>query len=256
MSNQISLMNLFEVGAHRGNSRSQMNPKLKSRIYGYQQGLCVIDLTETIASLEKVTTLLKKQGERRKQILLVGTSRYLESKTAKYAGQFGSGSPYVNNRWLGGTITNWSTVRKTLKNLEKLENIQDNTEFFNKLARNEQLNVAKEQARMEKFFGGLKTLKNNRPGAVLILDTAANPVAIKEAEAMNVPVIALTNTTVPYLPQNLAHTVLFNNHSLNALDMVMGELASAYNKGLESQVSKDTKDKAQTKETVKTKVTA
>jgi small subunit ribosomal protein S2 len=256
MSSQISLMNLFEVGAARGNSRSHLNPRLKNRVYGYSQGLCVIDLAETLTSLEKAKTLLQTTGERRKQVLIVGTSRHLQDKTAEYAGSFGSGAPYVNNRWLGGTITNWSTIRKTLKSLEKLENIESNEEFFSKLARNEQLNVQKEKARMEKFFGGLRTLKSNRPGAIIVLDTPANPVAIKEAESMNVPVIALTNTSVSYLPQSLTHTILFNNYSLNALDMVVSELTSAYNQGLEAQVSKEADDSKDKRKSKKEKVTA
>lgn len=239
LSSQISLMSLFEKGAQRGNSRSNLNPKLKSKIYGYDKGLCIIDLVQTINSLEKVTDFVKKLGQRKKQILVVGTSQYLQNTTADFAAKLGNSTPFVNNRWLGGTLTNWATIRKTLKTLEKLENIENNKEFFNKLARNEQLNIQDKKEKVGKFFGGLKTLKNNRPGAILVIDSPQNPVAIQEAEVMGIPVIAFTNTTVKVLPKNLDYAVVCNIYSRNLMALVLDELVNSYGEGLAMEIQKE-----------------
>lgn len=229
---QISLMNLFETGTHRGNSRSKLNPRLRSKVYGFSSGLCVIDLVKTIESVETVSNFLFKLGEQRKQLLIVGTSDHIKETVPRYAGSFDSGQmPYVNNRWLGGTLTNWSTIKKTLKTLEKLEDILNNTEFYNSLTRNEQLNLQKEKFRVSRFFDGLKVLRNNRPGAVVILDGANNPIAVKEAELMKVPVVLLTNTSVKTLPNDISKTVVCNIYSVNTVEFITKYMINAYNLG-------------------------
>lgn len=225
-------MNLFELGTHRGNSRSKLNPKLKKRVFGFTQGLCVIDLVQTIDSVQKTAEFLISLAEKKRQILLVGTSDHIKDNLLSYASKFNSGlMPYINYRWLGGTLTNWSTIKKTLKTLEKLDNIIDNKEFFEKLSRNEQLNVIKKQARVAKFFAGLRPLRSNRPGAVIVLDGPNNGIAIKEAELVGVPVIVLTNTSIKILPQDLNHTITCNIHSIASVDFILNYLIESYNTG-------------------------
>jgi small subunit ribosomal protein S2 len=238
MAQSLSLMNLFEVGAYRGNGRSKMNAKLKSRIYAYKNGLCIIDLVQTLETIERVNDFIEKLGQQKKQILVVGTSEHIKKLVPDFAAKFGSqGMPYINNRWLGGTLTNWMTIKKTLKTLDKLESIEANQEFFHQLARNEQLNVQKKKAKVENFFGGLKKIKSNHPGAILVLDAPNNPVAIKEAESMGVPIIALTNTSVPYLPKDISNVILVNIYSSNAIDLVMEQFVNSYVNGLETSAN-------------------
>jgi small subunit ribosomal protein S2 len=238
---QISLMNLFEIGAHRGNSRSKLNPKLKSKIYGYNQGLCIIDLVKTIESINHVSELFTYLGEKRKQILIVGTSDHIKEEVPIFASGFeGSAMPYINHRWLGGTLTNWSTIKKTLKTLEKLENIINDEEFFNKLARNEQLNIRNERESVSKFFSGLVNLKSNRPGDVFVIDGPNNAIAIQEAEIMKVPIVILTNTSVKILSSDLSKTVVCNIYSSNTVRFITNYLISFYNKGLQIAAEKKT----------------
>lgn len=226
-------MSLFEVGAHRGNRKSKLNPKLKNRVYGYSNGLCLINLVETLAALDRSNDLLYKLGQKRKQVLVVGTSKHLKDLVPEFSQDFeNSAMPYVNNRWLGGTLTNWSTIKKTLKTLEKLESIESNKEFFGKLARNEQLNVHRRKEKIAKFFQGLVNLKNNRPGAIIVLDAASNPIAIQEADNMGIPVIALTNTGSLALPENLKYTVVCNINSINTVKALVDNMIESYNAGL------------------------
>lgn len=252
----LSLANLYQLGAHRGNSKSKINPKLKSRIHSRTSDVCTIDLVSTIDSITRVKELFSKLGRSKKQILVIGTSNHINHKVVEIAKSFNNGDmPYVNVRWLGGTLTNWLTVKKSLKVLEKLESIKSDDKFFQTLARNEQLRISRKIGKMGKFFDGLKSLKTNRPGAVLVLDAANNDIAIKEAELIGCPVIALTNTYITYLPQKLEYTVLMNNHSIGAVDFVIQELVESYNQGLvagqEVKTESETKVKSEEKTEVK-----
>ncbi|NJK71592.1 MAG: 30S ribosomal protein S2 [Thermales bacterium] len=142
------------------------------------------------------------------------------------------GMPYVNHRWLGGTLTNWSTIKKTLNTLEKLRNIEEDEEFLSKLSKNERLSIKRKREKIERFFAGLTNLKNNRPAALLVLDTPENDIAIKEAEVMNIPVIALTNTSTTSLPVSLDNTIVCNINSIKAIELIMGKFVEFYNIGL------------------------
>lgn len=241
---KLSLMSLYEVGAHRGNKKSRLNPRLKDKVYGVENGLSIIDLVETTKSIEKITDFLATLGKKRRQILVVGTAKHLTEVTQKTAERFKNGPmPYVNYRWLGGTLTNWSTVKKTLERLNKLRSIEADESFLQKLSKNEQLGIKREKVKLERFFAGLTSLKNNRPGAVLILDAPNNPIAIQEAEKMNIPVIAMTNTGTVSLPENIGYTVVANINSLKTMNLLLDQFIGAYNSGAEQLVREQEEQK-------------
>lgn len=247
-SNQISLMSLFKVGAHRGNRKSKSNPRLKGRIYGYSRGLALINLVETKNTLDEVSLFLRKLGEKKRQVLIVGTSKHIQDLTKSFASQFvNSSAPYVNSRWLGGTLTNWTTVKRTLKTLEKFNNMIENKEFYSKLSKNEQLAIVRKRNKINKFFEGLVDLRSNKPGAVIVLDANKNDIAIKEAESARIPVIALTNTNTITLPKDLSHTIVCNINSTKAVDLILSELAQSYNEGYTSIQEKNLKEEINTK---------
>jgi small subunit ribosomal protein S2 len=237
-------MSLFEVGAHRGNKKSKLNPKLKSRVYGFNNNLCLINLVETNNSIEACAEMMYKLGQKRKQVLLVGTSKHIKDLVPDFAAKFQNGPmPYVDNRWLGGTLSNWSTIKKTLKTLEKLESYEENKEFFGKLARNEQLNIGRKKAKISKLFKGLVNLKNNRPGTVLILDANNNDIAIKESDGIKVPVLTISNTNTLSLPENLKYTIVSNTNSINSISLITDFLIEAYNEGLAAGIPQATPQK-------------
>jgi small subunit ribosomal protein S2 len=232
-SSKLSLMSLYEAGAHRGSHRSRMNPKLKRSIHKIDRNsLGVIDLVQTIEATDRAAQIMLAAGKKKKQILVVGTSKYITDYTVAVAAQFSQPMPYVNYRWLGGLLTNWQTVRKTLKEIDKLENIINNVEFFNTLTSNEQLIKTREFNKKNNLFAGIRNLKSNRPGAVIVLDPAKNKTAILEAEANGVPVICFTNLNTILLPKDLSATITFNNTSLNAVKLIMEQLMSFYQDGI------------------------
>ena len=237
-------MSLYEVGAHRGNKKSRLNPRLKKRVYSVENGLSIIDLVETKKSIDNITDFLAALGKKRKQILVVGTAKHLTNVTEETAGRFKNGPmPYVNYRWLGGTLTNWSTVKKTLERLNKLRSIEADESFLGKLSKNEQLGIKREKLKLERFFAGLVSLKSNKPGAVLVLDAPNNPIAIQEAEKMNLPVIALTNTGTVSLPEDLRYTIVANINSLKTMNLLLDKFVEAYNNGAEQFVREQEEQK-------------
>ncbi len=242
----LSLMNLYEVGAHRGNKKSRLNPRLKERVYGVENGLSIIDLVETRKSITGISDFLTALGRKNRQALIVGTSKHLTQTTAEFAEKFNNGPmPFVNYRWLGGTLTNWSTVKKTLDTLNKLRSMESDEKFLNKLSKNEQLGIKREKVKLEKFFAGLVSLKNNKPGALIVLDAPNNPIAIKEAELMNVPVIALTNTGTVSLPLDVSYTVVANINSTKTMKLLLNTFVDAYNKGAQEIVKEQEEKKDQ-----------
>jgi small subunit ribosomal protein S2 len=240
----LSLANLYQLGTHRGNSKSKLNPKLKNKVHSFTNNLCTIDLVSTMDSIVKVKELLQKLGQKKKQVLLVGTSSHLSDLVVSSSKEFtNSDMPYVNVRWLGGTLTNWLTIKKNLKILEKLESIMSDEKFFANLARNEQLQISRKIDKMGKFFNGLKLLKTNRPGAIIIFDGAQNDIAIKEAQLVGIPVIVLTNTFIQTLPKNINYTVVCNNNSINAIEFILKEFIESYNQGTTIAAEVATKEK-------------
>jgi small subunit ribosomal protein S2 len=251
ISSKISLMSLYEAGAHRGSHKSRINPKLKSKIHKVENNsLCVIDLVQTMEKIEKASELVFAAGKKKKQVLIVGTSKYIAAFTKEFAEQFSQAMPYVNYRWLGGQLTNWGTVKKTLKEIDKLENIINNVEFFNKLSRNEQLSKTREYQKKMNLFAGIRNLKSNKPGLVIVLDPRKNKTAILEAQANNVPVICLTNLNTVLLPDDLSTTITLNNTSLNAVRLVTSEFLEKYNQGVAAGSIVAADDKTKSNETV------
>jgi len=230
---QISLMQLYSLGAHRGNSKTTLNPRLKDRVYGFSNGLAIIDLVKTKEYLAKAFDLLVRAGQKRGQVLVVGASLHVKELVDSFVTSVPDGQvAFVKHRWLGGTLTNWSTIRKTLRTLDKSSAMVKDNQFFNSLSRNEQLSLQRKLSKLEKFFGGLVSLKSNKPAVLLAIDAKQQAVAMREAEAMNIPVIAITNTKIEFLPKNLDYTIVCNTNSINALRLIVQVLAEAYNQGL------------------------
>lgn len=246
-SNTISLINLHKVGAHRGGKKSSLNPKLKPFVYGYNNGLCLIDLTKSSDSLKQVEDLARKLGTKKRQILLVSTSKHLKKIVSDYANQFSTGvMPFVNSRWLGGSLTNWLTIKKTLKLLDNLTKIIDNEEFYKKLTKNEQLNTVRKRDKIFKFFEGLVHLRHSSPGAIIVLNSNDDPIAIAEAEKKGIPVISFSSTSTKHLPKSLDHHIVTNVYSVNAIKLFMNRIISAYNEGVQigvAQQQSSTEDK-------------
>jgi small subunit ribosomal protein S2 len=239
----ISLIDLFKRGGHKGRNRSKTYPKMAGSIYGFQHGISIIDLVKTKAEMELSLDFIQQLAQENKQILLVGTSKHVSELVIQASGKMGSGMPYVAERWLGGTLSNWDTIRKTLKTLSRLKNLKSNIEEFQSLKKKERLSIDRRIQKLELVFGGLAILKNNKPAAIIVLDTTKDDLAVKEAG--KIPVIALVNMNEN--PTGVDYVIPANTSSKSLIAFFLDKVVESYNNGLELR-AKDIETKENSKE--------
>jgi len=201
-------------------------------IFGYSQGMSIIDLVKTKASLDKTLDFVYKLGETNRQILIVGTSKHISDLVVSYSAKMGTGMPFVSWRWLGGTLTNWDTIKKTLKTLSKFKALRDDKDEIATLKKKERLSIDRKIEKLELIFGGLVNLKNNRPAAILVLDPTKDDLAVKEAGGISVIGLANTNEN----PQGIDYLIPSNTYSRAFVDFFLDKVAESYNAGQEARV--------------------
>ena len=240
MNSGLSLMSLFATGAHRGNHKSTVNPRLSGLVHSVKDQICFWDLVKVNTRLKKAVQLMNKCGSKKKQILIVGTSHHVKSVAQDFAKKFlNEEMPFVCNRWIGGTLTNRKTIGVSITGIKKIESYEENERFYKSLSAGEKLNLREKKERGLRLFGGIRMMKTVKPGCVIVLDAANNRSAIKEAEKMGIPVVILTNANVTYLPQEKGtsnYIIPCNNNSIKTVNLVMETLVESYNDGLKSYV--------------------
>ncbi|GAB4145096.1 MAG: hypothetical protein OHK0017_04310 [Patescibacteria group bacterium] len=200
-------------------------------IYTVQNGISIIDLAKTKASMESSLDFIYRLGTMNKQILIVGTTKHVSDLVIENAAKMGQGMPYVAERWLGGTLSNWDTVRKTLKTLARLKALRENEEEIKDLKKREKLSIDRRIQKLDLVFGGLSLLKNNRPAAIIVLDVTKDDLAVREAG--NIPVIALVNTSEN--PKGVKHVIPANNYSRSLVQFFLEKAVESYNQGQASR---------------------
>ena len=250
MNSSLSLMSLFATGAHRGNHKSTVNPRLSGLIHSVKDQICFWDLTKVNSRLDKALLLMNKCGSKKQQIMIVGTSHHVKDVVQDFAKKFASEEmPYVCNRWIGGTLTNRKTINISVTEIKKVESYEENERFYKSLSAGEKLQLREKKERGLRLFGGIRVMKSVKPGCLIILDAANNRSAIKEAEKMNIPVIILTNANITYLPnEKLNYIIPCNNNSIKTINLIMETLVDSYNTGLKNFVEEVKPEKPQPKE--------
>jgi len=192
---KFSIKEMLEAGVHFGHKEMLWNPKMEPFIYGSRNGVHVIDLQKTVGLLFKALQILKAAGSNKKnKILFVGTKRQasdLVKESALACGQY-----YVNHRWLGGMLTNWKTVSRSLKRLEDMEKILEddkNPDTIVKYNKKELLDIDRKRQKIEAYLGGIRNM-GGRPDLLFVIDTNKEKIAIKEAQMLGIPVIAIVDT--------------------------------------------------------------
>lgn len=251
MSSNLSLMNLFQTGAQRGNSKSKLNPKLAKYVYTVKDQICFWDLVKVKKNIDEAILLMNKNGSKKRQILLVGTSHHVKGLVESVSKEFlNEEMPYVCNRWIGGTLTNRKTINISVNGIKKIESYEQNEKFYKNLSSNEKLILSKNKNRSNRLFGGIRSLKAAKPGCVIIFDGANNSSAIKEAEILEIPLIVITNASTIYLPTKNAIIIPCNNNSIKTVELIAKELALGYNEGLKSFVEEIKAEKKPEREVV------
>jgi len=186
----ISMKQLLEAGVHFGHQTSRWNPKMKPYIFGARNGIHIIDLSKSAAQLEAACTFLSQVVGKGGNVLFVGTKKQAQDAIREEAER--SGMYYVHNRWLGGTLTNFSTIRQSIERLRKLEEMENDPKIVEALTKKEMLGLKREKAKLEQALGGIKAMRK-LPDAIFVIDPKQEEIAVKEARKLGIPVISVVD---------------------------------------------------------------
>ena len=222
----VSLRDLLEAGVHFGHQTRLWNPKMRPFIYGEKNGIHIIDLQKTATSLTTALRYVSTVAARGQSILFVGTKRAARDIVAQQAGR--SNMYYVNNRWLGGLLTNFQTVRKSIDRLLSLEKARDEGKF-EFLTKKEALDLTRKIAKMDKSLGGIKHMPGT-PGCLFVIDPRREYIAVSEAVKLGIPVVALCDTNCD--PAGITHVIPGNDDAIKSIELFTGAVAEAVIEGV------------------------
>jgi len=246
---EIALKDLLEAGVHFGHQTKRWNPKMKPYIFMEKNGIHVIDLRKTLAAAEQAGDVIRKLAEEGKSVLFLGTKMQAKSAIKEEADR--SGMPYVTERWLGGTLTNFGTIRKSLGKLEYLESLETDGKMdqFNK---KEWLRLSKEREKLVKALGGIRTM-DKLPALVFVIDTTKEYNAVREARKLGIPIVGLIDTNAD--PDEVDYPIPANDDAMRAIRLFSKMVADAvlegrakYLEGKEAEGLKDKDSKPDTEE--------
>jgi len=221
----ITMKQLLEAGVHFGHQTKRWNPKMKRYIFTARNGIYIIDLQQTVKMFRAAYDVVRDMAAEGKTVLFVGTKKQAQEAVEEEARR--AGTPYVNVRWLGGMLTNFQTIRKSLDRLQKLtEMATDGT--AEKLPKKEVLRLAKERARLEKVLGGIKDLRRV-PDAIFVVDPSREEIAVLEARRLSIPIIAIVDTNCD--PDLIDYVIPGNDDAIRAIKLFLGKVADAILEG-------------------------
>jgi small subunit ribosomal protein S2 len=219
------MKSLLEAGVHFGHRTRRWNPRMKPFIFTERNGIHIIDLQQTLSKLEEAYNFARDTVAQGGQILFVGTKR--QAQETVQAEALRCGMPYVTQRWLGGTLTNFRTIRARIDYMLKLEERQRNGEL-DKLPKKEALMLTRELEKLQQRLGGLKEMRR-LPKALFIVDTKHEELAIAEATALQIPIIAMCDTNSD--PEPIAYPIPSNDDAIRAIKLLCGKIADAVIEG-------------------------
>ncbi len=215
------MKSLLESGVHFGHQTKRWDPRMKKYIFAERNGIHIIDLQKTIAAIKETYDMIREQVKEGKSILFVGTKKQAQQAIEREAQR--CGMYYVNNRWLGGMLTNFATIKKSILRLKKIEKMEiDGT--FESLTKKEVSALNKERQRLEKNLGGIKEMKD-LPGAIFIIDTRKESIAVAEAKRMGIPIVAVVDTNCN--PTDIDYPIPGNDDAIRAISLFTKVIADA-----------------------------
>ena len=221
----ISMKQLLEAGVHFGHQTRRWNPKMAKYIFTERNGIYIIDLQKTVRKVDEAYNFLRDVAAEGKSVLFVGTKKQAQEAVkdeALKAGMF-----YVNERWLGGMMTNFQTIQTRVKRLKELEQMEaDGT--FELLPKKEVLAHRHQMEKLEKFLGGIKEM-NKLPGALFIVDPRKERIAVAEAKKLNIPIVAIVDTNCD--PDEIDYVIPGNDDAIRAVKLLTGRMADAVIEG-------------------------
>ncbi len=225
----ISMKQLLEAGVHFGHQTRRWNPKMQKYIFTERNGIYIIDLQKTVRKVEEAYNYVREMAGEGKTLLFVGTKKQAQESVRDEAAR--CGGYYVNQRWLGGTLTNFSTIQKRIERLRTLERMEEDG-TFDVLPKKEVILLRKEKERLEKFLGGIKDMKR-LPGALFIIDPRKERIAVAEARKLGIPIVAIVDTNCD--PDEIDYVIPGNDDAIRAVKLLCTKMADAVIEGAQSE---------------------
>src|SRR5699024_8635920 len=217
----ISMKQLLEAGVHFGHQTRRWNPKMKKFIFTERNGIYIIDLQKTVKKLDEAYNFVRDLASNGGTVLFVGTKKQAQESVKDEAER--SGMYYVNQRWLGGTLTNFQTIRKRINRLKDIEKMEEDG-TFEVLPKKEVVELLKEKDRLVKFLGGIKEM-DRLPDALFVIDPRKERIAIAEAHKLNIPIIAMVDTNCD--PDEIDYVIPANDDAIRAVKLLSSKMADA-----------------------------
>ena len=222
---QVSFDQLLEAGAHFGHMPRKWNPAMAPYIFMERNGIHIIDLHKTVAKIDECAEIIKNMASSGKKILFVGTKRQAKDAVAELAKSVGM--PYVTERWPGGMLTNFPTIRKAVKKMGQIDKMREDG-TYNNLSKRERLQLDRQQAKLDKNLGSIRDM-NRLPNALFVVDVMREHIAVREAQRLGIPVFAIVDTNAN--PKDVDYVIPANDDSTQAIELIISAMCQAINEG-------------------------
>lgn len=221
----VSMKQLLESGVHFGHQTRRWNPKMAEYIFAERNGIYIIDLQKTLYQIEKAYDFIRDLAMKGGNILFIGTKKQAQDSIKEEAER--CGMYYVNNRWLGGTMTNYTTIKKRIRRLRELEEMEENG-MFDVLPKQEVVKLQLEEVKLEKNLGGIKDMPG-LPDAIFVVDPKKEHIAVAEARRLGIPIVAIVDTNCD--PEEVDHVIPGNDDAIRAIKLIVSAMADAVIEG-------------------------
>ncbi len=221
----VSMRDLLECGVHFGHQTRRWNPKMKKFIFGERKGIYVIDLQKTLRYFRYTYNIVRDAAAEGKTILFVGTKKQAGGAIKEYAEK--CGMPYVNHRWLGGMMTNFGTIRQSIRKLEVIEKMEEDGSI-KLLTKKEALMLTRKKEKLLAYLGGIRYMKT-QPDMIFVIDTVKEKIAVQEANRLKIPVVAPLDTNCD--PDLVTYPIPGNDDAIRSVQLFCQEMAEAINEG-------------------------
>ncbi|MBP8762334.1 small subunit ribosomal protein S2 [Acetoanaerobium noterae] len=230
----VSMKQLLEAGVHFGHQTRRWNPKMSRFIFTERNGIYIIDLQKTVKKIEEAYSFIREVAETGKPILFVGTKKQAQDSIKEEAER--SGMYYVNERWLGGMLTNYQTIKKRIDRLRELERMQEDG-TFDVLPKKEVIQLMNEKEKLEKYLNGIKDMPEV-PGAIFIVDPRKERIAVKEAHKLGIPVVGIVDTNCD--PDEIDFPIPGNDDAIRAVKLIASTISQAIIEAKQGQIEETT----------------
>lgn len=246
----VTMKQLLEAGVHFGHQTKRWNPKMKPYIFGARNGIHIIDLQKTVEYFKTAYAFVKEIGKQGGVILFVGTKKQAQDVIAEEAQRVGL--PYVNQRWLGGMLTNFRTVKTSIDKMKEIERMEEDG-YLSKLPKKEAIKLLKRKEKIKSYLNGIRDMENI-PDALFVVDSKKERIAILEAKRLGIPIVGVVDTNCD--PDDVDYVIPANDDAIRAVKLLASKIAEAYEEGKREKeilAQKELEAEAENKETLEEK---